>query len=55
MPALPYILADLAKTARPWLWALSAITGEDIAEDAADSEEARDRWLAWGRSRGLLD
>jgi hypothetical protein len=54
MAALPLILQELEREPAYWFWALAAIAREDPAVDAADFDDARERWLAWGRDRGLL-
>jgi hypothetical protein len=52
--AVPWLLERLRDHPDHWLWALSALTGEDPAEDAQTFWEARDAWLAWGRDHGYL-
>ena len=53
-PVLGDILRSLRDSPDHWFWALSAISGEDPAEGAQTFEEARQRWLGWGRERGHL-
>jgi hypothetical protein len=53
-PAVPLILARLREQAAQWFWALTAITGEDPAEDETTIEGATSAWLEWGRARGLV-
>jgi hypothetical protein len=54
--ALPFILRSLGAGLDHWFWALEAITGESPvpAEEAGDMERMSERWLEWGRRRGLL-
>jgi hypothetical protein len=52
--ALPLILRELQREPNHWYWALNAISGEDPAEGVEGFEEARARWLDWGRAAGLL-
>jgi hypothetical protein len=52
---LPFILSDLKKYHHHWFWALTALTGEDPAEDQVTVGGAAEAWLAWGRSHGLVD
>ncbi len=53
---LPLMLADLEKTHDHWFWALRAITGENPvpAEERGKVERMAERWVDWGRARGLL-
>lgn len=53
---LPLMLADLKKTHDHWFWALRAITGENPvpAEERGKVERMAERWVDWGRARGLL-
>lgn len=53
---LPLMLADLEKTRDHWFWALRAITGENPvpAEERGKVERMAERWVDWGRARGLL-
>jgi hypothetical protein len=53
---LPLMLADLEKTHDHWFWALRAITGENPvpAEERGKVERMAERWVNWGRGRGLL-
>jgi hypothetical protein len=52
--AVPLILRSLEGAANDWFWALIAITRVDVAEGVADTRLAADRWLEWGKTRGLL-
>jgi hypothetical protein len=54
--AVPLMLRRLVEEAEPdhWFWALSAITGEDPAAGTTTLDDASDRWIAWGRGRGLV-
>lgn len=53
---LPLMLADLEKTRDHWFWALRAITGDNPvpAEERGKVEQMAERWVDWGRARGLL-
>jgi hypothetical protein len=53
---LPLMLADLEKTHDHWFWALRAITGENPvpAEERGKVDRMAERWVDWGRARGLL-
>jgi hypothetical protein len=53
--ALPFILKDLTQSHHHWFWALTAITGEDIAEAQTTVGGAVEAWLTWGRSHGFID
>jgi hypothetical protein len=52
--AVPMILRELQRKPDHWLWALQAITGEEPADRAETLSAAAERWLHWGRERGLL-
>lgn len=52
--ALPFILRELEREREHWYWALACISGEDAAAGARDMESAREAWLEWGRSQGLI-
>jgi hypothetical protein len=51
---IPFMLRDLEKAPRQWVWALSRITGANPLrpEDAGDSRRMADAWLRWGREHG---
>ena len=51
---IPFMLRDLEKGPRQWVWALPRITGANPLrpEDAGDSRKMADAWLRWGRERG---
>lgn len=53
---IPLLLADLEATKSNWAWALTAITGENPIqpEDRGKMDRVFERWLAWGRERGLI-
>lgn len=53
-PALPLTLLELRDRPAFWLWALRAIAGTDVAEDATSFEAARQRWLEWGAKKHLI-
>lgn len=52
--ALPFIFQELKRTRGHWLWALAAITGEDVAKPEQTMREAIDAWLERGRILGYL-
>ncbi len=52
--AVPFILRELAKQFGHWFYALSHIVQKDVAAGAKDLEDARQRWLDWGRETKLL-
>ena len=52
--AVPLILRELQKRRGHWFWALHFITGEDPTRAGDDVDQARDAWLAWGKSHGYL-
>jgi hypothetical protein len=51
---VPFMLRDLEKAPRQWVWALPRITGANPVrpEDADDSRMLADAWLRWGREHG---
>jgi hypothetical protein len=53
-PALPLILNDLEQHLDHWFYALRHIARIDVAEGATNLEDARQRWIAWGRSEKYL-
>lgn len=53
--AVPFMLRDLEQSHHHWFWALTAITGEDVAEAQTTVSAAVEAWVAWGRSHGLID
>ncbi len=52
--ALPFILQDLNSQFGHWFYALRNIVRKDMAEGATDLEDARRRWLNWGRKQKYL-
>jgi len=52
---LPLIFSDLQANGSSWFWALRAITGENPvpAEERGNVPRMTERWLEWGRARGL--
>lgn len=52
--ALPLILGDLANRFGHWFYALGHITRMDVARGAENLEEARQRWLEWGRKENFI-
>jgi hypothetical protein len=52
--ALPLILRELCRQFGHWFYALSHIVREDMAKGTKDIEEARRRWIEWGRNTGKL-
>lgn len=53
-PAVSLILRRLQREPRQWFWALTAITGEDPAQETSSAGAAAEAWLRWGSERGLL-
>jgi hypothetical protein len=55
-PALPLILAEMAREPDHWFWALESITGENPVPPAAAGNvpAMTQAWLAWGQERGLV-
>ena len=53
-PVVPLILQELQREPYHWFWALSAITGEDVAADEGSIERATELWLRWGTRRRLI-
>lgn len=51
---LPLILEDVAAGELHWGWALRALTGHDAAAGVESLPDARDAWIRWGRSNGIL-
>jgi hypothetical protein len=51
---LPRILEALEQEPDQWFWALRAIVGRDVAEDATTIAGAASAWVEWGRSLGLI-
>ena len=51
---IPYMLRDLEKEPRQWVWALPRITGVNPLgpEDAGDSRKMAAAWVHWGRECG---
>jgi hypothetical protein len=54
--ALPFILNDLRDRGGSWFHALRSLTaGPEIPEqDRGNARAIKERWLAWGRERGLI-
>jgi len=53
-PVLPLILRELQQKREHWIWALQAITGENIAQTGSNFKEAVTAWLEWGKVKGYL-
>ncbi len=55
-PAVPLLLAELAREPVHWFEALKAITGEDpvAPRDWGNIPAMAAAWVAWGRSRHLV-
>jgi hypothetical protein len=53
---LPLVLRDLGETRDHWFWALRSITAENPVppEERGKVERMVERWLEWGRAKGLL-
>jgi hypothetical protein len=51
---VPFMLQDLEKRPRLWVWALPAITGADpvAADDRGDIAKMSEAWLRWARDNG---
>jgi hypothetical protein len=51
---IPFMLRDLEKEPRQWVWALPRITGANPVrpEEAGNSRQLADAWLRWGREHG---
>lgn len=56
-PVVPLILRDLERQPSHWFDALRELTGEDPVPraDWGKIQAMQAAWLAWGRSRGLLE
>jgi hypothetical protein len=52
--ALPLLLREMRDRPHHWFIALVAIAGENPVPAGATFEEARQAWLAWGRSNRLI-
>jgi hypothetical protein len=52
--ALPLILKELEKQSGHWFYALSHIVRLDVGKGAATLQDARQRWIEWGRASGLI-
>lgn len=53
-PALPLILKAIQNRPEHWLWALRAISGEEVATGIGDFKLAVAAWLVWGKRKGYL-
>jgi hypothetical protein len=51
---VPFMLPDLEKRPRLWVWALPDITGADpvAVEDRGDIARMSEAWLRWARANG---
>jgi hypothetical protein len=51
---IPFLLADLEKEPRLWVWALPAITGADPVppSDRGNIPRMTEAWLRWGAESG---
>lgn len=54
-PALPLLLEELRERPAHWFVALRSIANTDPAPAGSNPEEARQAWLNWGKSRGLIE
>jgi hypothetical protein len=52
--ALPFIFKELSQKRDHWVWALRAITGEDVSRDCNSFKEAVEVWIKWGKKKGYL-
>jgi hypothetical protein len=51
---IPFMLADLAKSPRQWVWALPRITGVNPVppSEGGNIRKMTEAWLRWGRENG---
>jgi hypothetical protein len=51
---IPFMLRDLEKSPRQWVWALPRITGENPVppSDGGNIRKMGEAWLHWGREHG---
>jgi hypothetical protein len=51
---IPFMLADLEKGPRQWVWALPRITGANpiLPSDGGNIRKMTEAWLRWGRENG---
>ncbi len=51
---IPFMLADLEKEPRQWVWALPRITGVNPISlaDGGNIRKMAEAWLRWGRENG---
>ena len=51
---MPFLLRDLEKKPRLWVWALPEITGADpvLATDRGNIAKMSEAWLRWARENG---
>jgi hypothetical protein len=51
---IPFLLAELEKGPRLWVWALSRITGANPVPpaDGGNIRKMSEAWLRWGREQG---
>jgi hypothetical protein len=52
--ALPLILQRLEREPDHWFYALKFIARKDVGQGAASFEDARSKWLEWGRLNRYL-
>lgn len=53
-PVIPLLLEELRDRPAHWFVALKSTANVDPVPGGANPSQARDAWLAWGRSEGLL-
>lgn len=54
--AIQFIMRELENDdIDDWFWALTAITGGDVAQDSDNFQEAAKLWLMWGRENGYAN
>jgi len=52
--ALPFIFQEMKKNRGHWLWALSAIQGDDVAQPECSLKQAVEAWMKWGEENGYI-
>jgi hypothetical protein len=51
-PGIPFVLKELKERGGHWFWALHFMSGGVEFENAANVQELREAWLAWGKNEG---
>jgi type I restriction enzyme M protein len=52
--ALPFIFRELEQKSEHWIFALQAITGENVGKQKNNFKEAVTAWLEWGKEKNYL-